>query len=353
MNMWTASSPCATGKSASERWRIGRRGGWRSAGVLVLVCWLLGVAPLVRGHQPYCEFADLTADAPWHVPDPSISYAYFGNVYPAGDIDYFRFEAAAGQSILISLSIPAIDDIAIYAPSLLLMGPGIPAAKSLNLPAELDMAEGHGAVLVPIGDKPSYFYEPFGGRYYWNYADTYFGAPETALYTVALWHPRDEIGRYAFVIGAREVFGGQAECFATYAEYWSPLIAGENPYRDTSLAAHSQTLEAPAEGAPQLSIALFPLASGGYYLRLSTDNFTFAPDNVGQPAIPNEGHAHLYIDGEKIGPLYGEWHRLDTLPTGAETLTVKLNSNDHRVFTVGGVEIADSLSLAALREDAA
>ena len=48
-------------------------------------------------HQPFCEFADLTADAPWQVPDASISYAYFGNIYPAGDLDFFSFEASAGQ----------------------------------------------------------------------------------------------------------------------------------------------------------------------------------------------------------------------------------------------------------------
>ncbi len=321
----------------------------RTARVAALLCsLLLGNALPVRGHQPYCEFADLTADAPWNAPDPRISYAYFGNVYPAGDIDYFRFEAAAGQSILISLSIPAIPDIEIYAPRLLLMGPGIPEAPDLDLPADLEIPAGHGAELVPLGDEPRYFYEPFGGRYYWNYADTRFGAPETAAYTVALWHPRDEIGRYSFVIGSREVFGGQPECFAAYAEYWNPLVAGQNPYRDTQMTDHGGSLNVPAEGAPELSIALFSLARGGYILRLRVANFTFAPDSVDQPAMPNEGHAHLYIDGEKIGRVLGEWHRLENLPKGAETLTVKLTANDHRVFTVDSLEIADTLSLAAL-----
>ena len=67
----------------------------------------------------------------------------------------------------------------------------------------------------------------------------FFGAPETATYTVALWHPLDEIGRYTFVIGQREVLGGEADCYSSYSDYWTPLVAGENPYRDTIFVGES------------------------------------------------------------------------------------------------------------------
>ena len=51
-----------------------------------------------EAHQPFCEFTDLEAASPWKVPDPDISVAYYGNMYPAPDVDYFTFESAAGQS---------------------------------------------------------------------------------------------------------------------------------------------------------------------------------------------------------------------------------------------------------------
>ena len=341
--MSTASSPCAMGRSAIKRALLG-----------LLLLWSAGLA---LAHQPYCEFADLTAEAPWHVPDARVSYAYFGNVYPAGDIDYFSFEAAAGQSVLLSLSIPAIAGIEVYKPAMAVIGPGIAPGQALDLPAELDIADGMAAQMIALGDAPSYFYEPFGGRYYWNYADTFFAAPEGGAYTVALWHPQDEIGRYSFVIGSLEVFGGQADCFATYAEYWTPLQEGMNPYRDTVIVAgtgneHSVLLETRAAGAPEIDLELFPLARGGYYLRLKTANFTFAPDKLDTAAVDNEGHAHLYIDGEKIARLFGEWHYLDALPDGAGELTVTLNANDHRVFAVDGQAISASLLLAALQMEA-
>ena len=60
----------------------------------LLICCLLGLAPLsspsvILAHQPYCELADLTPATPWQVPDAAVSYAYFGNLYPAQDVDYF------------------------------------------------------------------------------------------------------------------------------------------------------------------------------------------------------------------------------------------------------------------------
>ncbi|MCY3947387.1 MAG: hypothetical protein OXF44_14010 [Anaerolineaceae bacterium] len=319
-------------------------------GILLLSALLAWHLPALRAHQPWCEFADLTAATPWQVPDASISYAYFGNVYPAGDIDYFSFEAKAGQPVLISLSIPAIEDVDVYAPLLLVFGPGVSGPAGLDLPAAPEIPEGQGAALIPLGDEPDHFYEPFGRKYFWNWQDSIFVAPQTAVYNVALWHPRGEIGRYTFVIGQREVLGGEADCFATYAEYWTPLVEGVNPYRDTIIPDgmthdHGVRLEVDAENAPQVDVQLIPLASGGFNLRVQVMNFAFTPQKVDLAPLPNEGHAHLYVDGEKIARLYGEWFHLPALPAAAETLTVTLHANDHSVLTRDGIEISASLDL--------
>lgn len=320
---------------------------------MILTAALTLSAP-ARAHQPFCEFADLTADAPWQVPDATISYAYFGNIYPAGDLDYFSFEAAAGQAILLSLSIPAIDDLAVFSPVMGLVGPGVTGEPSAQLPESLGISPDEGIKMIPLGDSPRYWFEPFGRRYYWNWEDYYWTAPQSARYRVVLWHPEEEIGRYSFVIGQREVFGGEADCFASYHEYWSPLEPGRNPYRDTLIIGdahkhdHSKTMNLAPKDAPQLSVSLFPLEGGGFNLRLETENFIFTPQNVDGDPIAGEGHAHLYIDDVKIARIYGEWHHLESLPDGAETLTVALYANDHSAFTVQGIHIADSLALADL-----
>ena len=92
------------------------------SGLLVLANLAPGVA---LAHQPYCELADLTVSSPWQVPDATISYAYYGNLYPEPDVDYFTFEASAGQPVLLSLSIPAIDGQEDFAPVMAVFGPGL------------------------------------------------------------------------------------------------------------------------------------------------------------------------------------------------------------------------------------
>ena len=311
--------------------------------LLVTMLFLALIAPVSLAHQPVCEFADLGAGTPWRVPDPSISYAYFGNMYPSGDVDYFSFQAEGGQSVLLSLSIPAIPDQAVFSPVMAVYGPGITSDEDGQLPDALEIPAGQSAMMVPLGAEPVYWFEPFSRRYFWNWEDYFFEAPETSTYTVALWHPGLEIGTYAFVIGQREVFGGELECYESYGSYWKPLEEGVNPYRDRGI-------EMAFDQAPVVNLQLFPLAGGGYNVRVQTLNFTFTPQNIDMDPIPGEGHAHLYVDGVKIARLYGEWFHLGALPAEAEALTVTLYANDHSPFTVDGVPVSDTLHLVDLMQ---
>lgn len=322
---------------------------------LAVLCFLAMFTPAVTSaHQPYCEFADLTAEAPWQVPDPAISYAYFGNVYPGWDIDYFAFDAEAGQSILLSLSIPANDENEddIYAPLMAVIGPGLPGDRPPELPPGLSIPAGAGLRMVALGVDPAYFYEPFGRVHFWNYDDDFFRAPQAGAYTVALWHPERQLGRYAFVIGQREVWGGDLECFMAYNIYWTPILEGANPYRDTTvdelMRDPSRVINLDPRAAPTLDLKVYALADGSFNLQLQTSNFTFTPQNIDMAPVPGEGHAHLYVDGVKLARLYGEWHHLPTLPPDAEALTVSLYANNHQGFAVNGALIADSVRLADL-----
>ncbi len=324
------------------------------AALAVLGLALCLLPAVTSAHQPFCEFADLRADAPWQVPDPAISYAYFGNVYPGWDIDYFAFDAEAGQSILLSLSIPANDENEddIYAPLMAVIGPGLPGDRPPELPPGLRIPAGAGLRMVALGADPAYFYEPFGRVHFWNYDDDFFRAPQAGAYTVALWHPERQIGRYSFVIGQREVWGGDLECFMAYNMYWTPILEGANPYRDTTLdeLMHdpSRVINLDPLAAPTLDLEVYALADGSYNIQLQTSNFTFTPQNIDKAPVPGEGHAHLYVDGVKLARLYGEWHHLPTLPPDAEVLTVSLYANNHKGFAVNGDIISASVRLADL-----
>ena len=109
---------------------------------------------------------------------------------------------------------------------------------------------------------------------------------------------------------------------------------------------HDALLEVPAVGAPGVTIELNEDPVSGWNLRVITENFRFSPEQTGGAHVANEGHAHVYVDGVKIGRLYGPWMHIATLPTAAK-VEVTLNSNDHRAFSVDGKTISAAVSLPA------
>lgn len=89
------------------------------------------------------------------------------------------------------------------------------------------------------------------------------------------------------------------------------------------------------ENAPTLAIALHQDPLAGWNLEVKTTNFQFAPEHASMANADGEGHAHVYINGEKLGRLYGAWMHIGTLPQGEVEVTVSLNANDHSPLSVG------------------
>jgi hypothetical protein len=81
--------------------------------------------------------------------------------------------------------------------------------------------------------------------------------------------------------------------------------------------------------------------SGSWLLKIETEHFTFAPEKAGADQVSyDEGHAHLYLDGEKVNRLYGNYYNLGELKEGTHEIKVTLNANNHDILAVGGQEIA-------------
>lgn len=98
--------------------------------------------------------------------------------------------------------------------------------------------------------------------------------------------------------------------------------------------------------APALTISVTPDPASGYNLHLMTENFTFAPEHASQDHVPGEGHAHVYVNGEKIGRLYGGWMHLSALPADA-LVEVTLNTNDHRMLAVDNQPLKAAVTVGA------
>ncbi len=113
--------------------------------------------------------------------------------------------------------------------------------------------------------------------------------------------------------------------------------------QDSPLPAvdHSQhpVIDVPAgEPVPAMEVRLVPDRMDGFNIVLTTQNFRFTPQDVGGPAVPNEGHAHLYVNGEKAARLYSPWHHIPAklLREGINRLEIEFSANDHSVWGVSG-----------------
>jgi len=106
-----------------------------------------------------------------------------------------------------------------------------------------------------------------------------------------------------------------------------------------------------------LSLSLVKDAMSGYNLTLLTKRYVLTPppSNMDMSelmglSIDNqsgflEGHAHLYINGDKIQRIYGpNIHLPETLfKAGTNSISVTLNNHGHMYWTIEGKKVVSTL----------
>ena len=86
-------------------------------------------------------------------------------------------------------------------------------------------------------------------------------------------------------------------------------------------------------------------AAGGLHIRIITENWQWAPEEVNLPARPGVGHAHIYANGEKLTRVYGPYHYVSDLPPGTHQIRVDLNDNQHNALTVNGAPLEATIEV--------
>ena len=93
---------------------------------------------------------------------------------------------------------------------------------------------------------------------------------------------------------------------------------------------------------PQVDLVVHQDTVRGWNLEIKLENFELAPERVNQANQPNEGHAHLFVNGEKITRIYSDWYYLPELPPGENTIKISLNTNSHEFLEFAGKTIEDT-----------
>lgn len=115
---------------------------------------------------------------------------------------------------------------------------------------------------------------------------------------------------------------------------------------------HHEPIEA-ADPIPAIDLSVTPDAKSGWNVRAEVENLAFAPRSAGLDHVDGDGHLHLYVDGEKVARLYGEWWHLDPLTAGEHEITVEATTNDHRPYVVDGEPVAASVTIDVAADQAA
>ena len=172
----------------------------------------------------------------------------------------------------------------------------------------------------------------------------------------ALAHEDSELGEYRISVGFLTEPAYEGAMNAVEVRVSKPMVeveedsgghhhggasGGDHSHsHSTDMAAHD-TLE--SEVPVSVKIAAEVEDGGGVNVRIMTENWLWAPESVDAAHEPGSGHAHIYVDGVKVGRVYGPDYKLIGLESGERHIRVTLNSNDHKQLTVGGEPVEASV----------
>ncbi|MBL0388697.1 hypothetical protein JJB07_18990 [Tumebacillus sp. ITR2] len=177
--------------------------------VLYLMIMLIACLFIPSGamaHKPiFVERAVQGYDQAFPIPDPTTSYAVYGNLTTPRQVDLYKLTVTEETPFYARLSVPKKPGSDSYTPALVLFGPGLPKSNEPpNYP--LSTPEGLGQGIFLYDGQEDEFFEPFTQT---TLLQRQFVARklEPGTYYLAVYEPQDRTGKYVLATGTEEKFG--------------------------------------------------------------------------------------------------------------------------------------------------
>lgn len=170
---------------------------------LVLIITLSFLLPSVGAHSPLGTGDNESLATATLVPEPTKSWAIYGELHEGGEAQYFRFDITEGQRTHVSLLISTSPEDRGFTPSLVLMGPGLGVKDPV--PGYMEVPEGADIMMVEGKQPAQAMYEPFSPSSLYPMADIGLAAPASGTYYVAVYES-NRGGHYTVAIGDRESY---------------------------------------------------------------------------------------------------------------------------------------------------
>lgn len=137
------------------------------------------------------------------IPDPTKSWAIYGELHEGREAQYYRFDINETQKIHISLLKSTDPDNRDFIPGFALMGPGLQGKG--DIPGYVEIPAG-AEIIVAAGEQPLQAnYEPFSASSFYSLAELELNAPVSGTYFIAVYEP-SRGGQYSLAVGDREEF---------------------------------------------------------------------------------------------------------------------------------------------------
>lgn len=100
------------------------------------------------------------------------------------------------------------------------------------------------------------------------------------------------------------------------------------------------------ENIPQIRVSdSFQGKMGEFNVFIELDNFSITPQAIDGDPIENQGHVHVYVNGEKAGRAYSEAIYIPEqyFTPGENKIQVQLSANNHDIYTYNGSVLQDTV----------
>jgi hypothetical protein len=161
---------------------------------------------IVEAHVPYVEVRDYSPQRPLALGEVTQSKAIYAWLQSGGDVDVYSFEITGTTRLFAEALVPVCPEYATFRPAFAVVGPGLPAPSQ---PIPYVLPEGYGAIVVEPGAPESWpvFYEPFGGKSYYDGPNFDAELSTPGRWYLVYWDPAGVGGDYVASVGYTESFG--------------------------------------------------------------------------------------------------------------------------------------------------
>lgn len=172
----------------------------RRVRTLLVVLAVLGLAMPVLAHVPAFPTDNTEPDRAVTVEDAAKSWSFYDTL-DAGSVAYYRVTVDADERLYVGTFTPAGDA---FTPSIVVMSPSLNG--SADVPPQVTVPDGMGAVVVP-GQRPTgASYEPFAPSANYHTAELSRSVERQTTFLVAVYEPANRSGPAGVTVGYEESF---------------------------------------------------------------------------------------------------------------------------------------------------